>query len=204
MFSDTWSTASMIFFWSSWFPSYLRRTSRGACCRLSPGTLRSCWHKRKTHSDGWRGIILHQLKCFVTTADSLKQCEGETILLTLCYENIPGDIFSPLFKPLQTLRPVFGYVLMSWHINLLYAVFCKRTRFQMHSKRLRFHDAMMVCVGSWDEFVLIIWQGHLCTLNCPALTKPTTNGLYVPSLSCLASSLQKKSSTCCSYLEMQD
>lgn len=103
-----------------------------------------------------------------------------------------GDIFCPLFKPLQTLRPVFGYVLMSWHINLLYAVFCKRTHSQMHLKRLSFHDAMMVCVGSWDKFVLIIWQGHLCTLNCLALTKLTKNGLYVPSLSCLASSLQKK------------
>lgn len=62
----------------------------------------------------------------------------------------------------------------------------------MHLKRLSFHDAMMVCVGSWDKFVLIIWQGHLCTLNCLALTKLTKNGLYVPSLSCLASSLQKK------------
>lgn len=52
VFSDTWSTASTISCWSSWFPSYPRTTSRGACCRLCPGAQRSCWHKREGEEAG--------------------------------------------------------------------------------------------------------------------------------------------------------
>lgn len=45
VFLDTWFTASMISCWSSWYLSYLRMTSREACCRPSPGAQKSCWHK---------------------------------------------------------------------------------------------------------------------------------------------------------------
>lgn len=66
--SDTWSTASTISCWSSWFPSYLRTTSRGACCRLSPGAQRSCWHKREGRNRNRSGDLsaVLQVISFVT------------------------------------------------------------------------------------------------------------------------------------------
>lgn len=101
VFSDTWSTASTISCWSSWFPSYLRTTSRGACCRLSPGAQRSCWHKRegKKQEQEWRS------QCSSSSDQFCNLTLWSSASVRLVYEHydisapdegIPGDDEKPL------------------------------------------------------------------------------------------------------------
>lgn len=119
LFTDTLSTASLISCWSSWFLSYLKTTSRGACCRPSLVAQRSSWHRRVRRNRNNRG----KSQCSSSSdqslePDALKQRECDPD------EAFPGDNESSLLKsfrsmswqqdvPKQTLKYFFFHVWVS-------------------------------------------------------------------------------------------